>query len=66
MFTSGPAAGNLHAKTGYIRGVRTLSGYVTTAGGEQVVFSFLYNGRGTSGARGVQIQLGELLAGWRR
>lgn len=66
MFTSGPAAGNLHAKTGYIRGVRTLSGYVTTAGGEQVVFSFLYNGRGTSGARGVQIELGNLIAGWRR
>jgi D-alanyl-D-alanine carboxypeptidase/D-alanyl-D-alanine-endopeptidase (penicillin-binding protein 4) len=66
MFTTGPAAGNLHAKTGYIRGVRTLSGYVRTAGGENVVFSFLYNGGGTSGARGVQIQLGELLAGWSR
>jgi serine-type D-Ala-D-Ala carboxypeptidase/endopeptidase (penicillin-binding protein 4) len=66
MFTDGPARGNLHAKTGYIRNVRTLSGYVTTAGGERVVFSFLYNGAGTSGARGVQIQLGELLAGWTR
>lgn len=66
MFTTGPAAGNLHAKTGYIRNVRTLSGYVRTAGGENVVFSFLYNGAGTSGARGVQIQLGELLAGWNR
>jgi serine-type D-Ala-D-Ala carboxypeptidase/endopeptidase (penicillin-binding protein 4) len=66
MFVSGPAAGNLHAKTGYIRGVRTLSGYVKTAGGENVVFSFLYNGGGTSGARGVQIQLGELIAGWTR
>jgi serine-type D-Ala-D-Ala carboxypeptidase/endopeptidase (penicillin-binding protein 4) len=66
MFTTGPAAGNLHAKTGYIRQVRTLSGYVKTAGGENVAFSFLYNGAGTSGARGVQIQLGELLAGWSR
>lgn len=66
MFRQGPASGNLHAKTGYIRGVRTLSGYVTTAGGEEVVFSFLYNGRNTGGARGVQIQLGELLAGWSR
>jgi serine-type D-Ala-D-Ala carboxypeptidase/endopeptidase (penicillin-binding protein 4) len=66
MFTTGPAAGNLHAKTGYIRNVRTLSGYVTTAGGENVAFSFLYNGAGTSGARGVQIQLGDLLANWSR
>lgn len=66
MFRTGPAAGNLHAKTGYIRQVRTLSGYVKTAGGENVAFSFLYNGAGTSGARGVQIQLGELLAGWSR
>jgi serine-type D-Ala-D-Ala carboxypeptidase/endopeptidase (penicillin-binding protein 4) len=66
MFTSGPARGNIHAKTGYIRNVRTLSGYAVTAGGENVVFSFLYNGAGTSGARGIQIQLGELLAGWSR
>ena len=62
LFTSGPARGNLHAKTGYIRGVRTLSGYVTTRSGERVAFSFLYNGRNTSGARGVQQQLGNLLA----
>lgn len=66
MFTVGPARGNLHAKTGYIRGVRSLSGYVRTAGGETVVFSFIYNGRNTSGARGVQIQLGDLLASYTR
>jgi D-alanyl-D-alanine carboxypeptidase/D-alanyl-D-alanine-endopeptidase (penicillin-binding protein 4) len=66
MFNSGPAKGNLHAKTGYIRAVRSLSGYVTTAGGETVVFAFIYNGRNTSGARGVQLQLGDLLAGYRR
>lgn len=64
LFNNTAAEGNLHAKTGYIRGVRTLSGYVTTAGGETVVFSFLYNGRNTSGARGVQSQLGELLASY--
>jgi D-alanyl-D-alanine carboxypeptidase/D-alanyl-D-alanine-endopeptidase (penicillin-binding protein 4) len=66
MFNSGAAAGNLHAKTGYIRGVRSLSGYVKTRGGEDVAFAFIYNGRNTSGARGVQIQLGNLLAEFAR
>ncbi|HEX6373406.1 MAG TPA: D-alanyl-D-alanine carboxypeptidase/D-alanyl-D-alanine-endopeptidase [Longimicrobium sp.] len=66
MFVGGPAQANLHAKTGYINDVRTLSGYVKTASGETVVFSFLYNGRNTSGARGVQTNLGNLLAGYTR
>ncbi|HYH79755.1 MAG TPA: D-alanyl-D-alanine carboxypeptidase/D-alanyl-D-alanine-endopeptidase [Longimicrobium sp.] len=66
MFVGMPPEGNLHAKTGYIRQVRTLSGYVKTADGEMVVFSFLYNGRGTSGARGVQQNLGNLLASYKR
>lgn len=66
MYVGQAAAGNLHAKTGYIRNVRTLSGYVKTADGELVVFSFLYNGRNTSGARGVQQNLGNLVAGYKR
>jgi D-alanyl-D-alanine carboxypeptidase/D-alanyl-D-alanine-endopeptidase (penicillin-binding protein 4) len=66
MFGGTPAAGNLHAKTGYINDVRTLSGFVKTASGERVVFSFLYNGRNTSGARGVQQNLGNLLATYTR
>lgn len=66
MYVGQPAAGNLHAKTGYIRNVRTLSGFVRTADGELVAFSFLYNGRNTSGARGVQQNLGNLIATFRR
>jgi D-alanyl-D-alanine carboxypeptidase/D-alanyl-D-alanine-endopeptidase (penicillin-binding protein 4) len=66
LFVGTPAAGNLHAKTGYIRGVRSLSGFVTTADGERVVFSMLYNGKNTSGARGIQQQLGVLLASYKR
>jgi len=66
MYVGQAAAGNLHAKTGYIKNVRTLSGYVKTADGELVVFSFLYNGRNTSGARGVQQNLGNLLASYKR
>jgi len=66
LFIGTPAAGNLHAKTGYIRGVRSLSGFVKTAGGETVVFSMIYNGRNTSGARGIQQNLGTLLASYTR
>ena len=38
------AEGNVHAKTGTISNVRSLSGYVTTADGEPLVFSFIVNG----------------------
>jgi D-alanyl-D-alanine carboxypeptidase/D-alanyl-D-alanine-endopeptidase (penicillin-binding protein 4) len=66
LFMAEPAKGNLHAKTGYIRGVRTLSGFVKARNGERIVFSFLYNGRNTSGARGIEQQLGDLLANFSR
>jgi D-alanyl-D-alanine carboxypeptidase/D-alanyl-D-alanine-endopeptidase (penicillin-binding protein 4) len=35
--------GKLHAKTGTIRYVNTLSGYITTAGGEELAFSLMLN-----------------------
>jgi D-alanyl-D-alanine carboxypeptidase len=35
---------NAHAKTGSLGAVRALSGYVTTAGGEQLTFSIICNG----------------------
>jgi D-alanyl-D-alanine carboxypeptidase/D-alanyl-D-alanine-endopeptidase (penicillin-binding protein 4) len=38
-----PAEGNVHAKTGTIDKVRSLSGYVTTANGRLLLFSFLAN-----------------------
>ena len=38
-----PAAGNVHAKTGTLRWVNALSGYVTTAAGERLVFSLMLN-----------------------
>jgi D-alanyl-D-alanine carboxypeptidase/D-alanyl-D-alanine-endopeptidase (penicillin-binding protein 4) len=37
------AEGNVHAKTGTISNVRALSGYLTTAGGERLVFSIIAN-----------------------
>jgi D-alanyl-D-alanine carboxypeptidase/D-alanyl-D-alanine-endopeptidase (penicillin-binding protein 4) len=37
------AEGNVHAKTGSIANARSLSGYVTTADGRELIFSFLSN-----------------------
>ncbi len=38
-----PAAGNARAKTGTLRWANSLSGYVTTAAGERLVFSLMVN-----------------------
>ncbi|WP_433244146.1 D-alanyl-D-alanine carboxypeptidase/D-alanyl-D-alanine endopeptidase [Streptosporangium sp. CA-135522] len=38
-----PAAGNVHAKTGSLTGVTSLSGYVTSADNEPLVFSVMLN-----------------------
>ena len=38
-----PAQGNVRAKTGYVDRARSLSGYVTTADGRLLLFSFLCN-----------------------
>jgi D-alanyl-D-alanine carboxypeptidase/D-alanyl-D-alanine-endopeptidase (penicillin-binding protein 4) len=43
-----PAEGNARAKTGSMANVRTLSGFVTTADGEPLVFSILANNFETS------------------
>ncbi|MCD9187045.1 MAG: D-alanyl-D-alanine carboxypeptidase/D-alanyl-D-alanine-endopeptidase [Pyrinomonadaceae bacterium] len=43
-FTGTVAAGNVRGKTGTIDQVSALSGYVTTAAGEQIVFSIIVNG----------------------
>jgi serine-type D-Ala-D-Ala carboxypeptidase/endopeptidase (penicillin-binding protein 4) len=61
------AQNNIHAKTGTLEFVRSLSGYVTTASGEKLVFSMLsnhYPGRVSDVTR-LQDQVGVLLANYR-
>jgi serine-type D-Ala-D-Ala carboxypeptidase/endopeptidase (penicillin-binding protein 4) len=41
-----PAAGRIHAKTGSVEHVRTLSGFAETPGGRPLIFSFLSNNQG--------------------
>ncbi len=50
-FRGTAAAGNIRGKTGTIGQVSALSGYITTAAGEQLVFSILVNGVPETAAR---------------
>jgi serine-type D-Ala-D-Ala carboxypeptidase/endopeptidase (penicillin-binding protein 4) len=62
-----PAAGNMHAKTGSLEFVRTLSGYVADADGERLVFSILDNHFTVpvDSVSRFQNDIGALLAGYR-
>ena len=59
---SGPARGRCRAKTGTILGVSALSGYCRARSGDTVVFSFLMNGVGTTGARRLQDRMAQAIA----
>ena len=62
-----PAEGNVHAKTGSISFARSLSGYVTTADGERLIFSILANNWTTpsSVVTGIADQIAAALALYR-
>ena len=51
-----PAQGNVRAKTGYIDKARSLSGYVTTADGQLLMFSLLCNNYSVPTKRVEQVQ----------
>ncbi|RCV47455.1 D-alanyl-D-alanine carboxypeptidase/D-alanyl-D-alanine endopeptidase, partial [Marinitenerispora sediminis] len=60
------AAGNVRAKTGSLTGVSSLSGYVTGADGERLVFAVLNNGYSGSPPRPVQDAIAVRLAEFSR
>jgi D-alanyl-D-alanine carboxypeptidase/D-alanyl-D-alanine-endopeptidase (penicillin-binding protein 4) len=62
------AENNVHAKTGSISNVRTLSGYMKTLDGEMIVFSLLANNFNAPSeeANAIQDQVVELLANFKR
>ena len=66
--TTYPAACNLHAKTGNLKGVSCLSGYVLTRDGEMLVFSMMMQNFITPNTNYHQVQdrIGALLAGFSR
>lgn len=59
-----PLFNNVRAKTGTLSSVRSLSGFITTAGGELVLFSILNNGslRGSSAVDAVSHDVLEMVA----
>ena len=59
---------NLRAKTGYVSYVRAMSGYVTTADGEDIIFSFIVNHYDvpTSMANELQNRIGVILSNYSR
>ncbi len=61
-----PAQGNLHAKTGTLSQVTSLSGYVRAQNGEQLAFAFLYNGPQHAGAVETIDAMGATLAAFSR
>lgn len=61
-----PAQNNLHAKTGSMGGVSSLSGYVTDAHGQRLVFAMITNNYVVSGAqvKALENRVAVALANW--
>lgn len=57
-----PAEGNVHGKTGTLRNVSALTGYVTSADGEILAFAAMMNGYGIGSYKNVQDKIAERLA----
>jgi D-alanyl-D-alanine carboxypeptidase/D-alanyl-D-alanine-endopeptidase (penicillin-binding protein 4) len=60
------AMGNVHAKTGTLNGVSALSGYVTDADGEPLVFSIMENNLLSAAPKDLEDAIAIVLAGFSR
>ena len=58
------ASGRCRGKTGTLSGVSALSGYCPVSGGRTIVFSFLMNGVGNSGAHILQNRMAAAIAAY--
>ena len=58
----GLAENNLRGKTGTLRNVSALSGYVNTLDGERLAFSFIFNGPNVGLYKSLEDELGEILS----
>ena len=56
------AAGRIHAKTGSVEHVRTLSGFADTPGGRRLIFSFLSNNQAGKNHESADTQIGLCVA----
>ncbi len=65
--TGTKAENNFHGKTGTLNGVSSLSGYLTTAGGDDLIISivFEFDRKGARFHRHIQDDIIKLLADWR-
>jgi D-alanyl-D-alanine carboxypeptidase len=61
------AENNFHGKTGTLNGVSSLSGYVTTASGDDLILSiiFEFDSKGARFHRDLQDDIVTLLADWK-
>jgi D-alanyl-D-alanine carboxypeptidase/D-alanyl-D-alanine-endopeptidase (penicillin-binding protein 4) len=62
-----PAENEFHGKTGTLNGVSSLSGYLKTSGGSDLIISMIFDfdRRGTTLYRGIENDIVEILTNWK-
>lgn len=63
-FKDSPAAGKVRAKTGTLSGVTSLSGFIVTNGGEELVFSFILTDGDEEALKAVEERMTAATLGW--